>query len=94
MAQSVARGLISSRWPSSEEWSALRSEYEMERLMAGSQRPGLQGIEEPELLVGYVRDFVHCRRLETLLCWEDGAPADVAYAARAAGVIAAFTASV
>ena len=86
VAQSVARGLISSRWPSSEEWSALRSEYEMERLMAGSQRPGLQGIEEPELLVGYVRDFVHCRRLETLLCWEDGTPADVVYAAAMAGV--------
>ena len=86
VAQSVARGLISSRWPSSEEWSALRSEYEMERLMAGSQRPGLQGIEEPELLAGYVRDFVHCRRLETLLCWEDAALADVVYAAAMAGV--------
>jgi hypothetical protein len=85
-AQSVARGLISSRWPSNEEWAALRAEYEMERLMAGSQRPGLQGIEEPDLLVGYVRDFVHCRRLETLLCWQDGTPADVVYAAATAGV--------
>ena len=54
--------------------------------MAGSQRPGLQGIEEPELLVGYVRDFVHCRRLETLLCWEDATLADVVYAAAMAGV--------
>jgi hypothetical protein len=86
VAQSVARGLISSRWPSNEEWAALRTEYEMERLMAGSQRPGLQGIEEPDLLVGYVRDFVHCRRLETLLCWQDGTPADVVYAAATAGV--------
>jgi hypothetical protein len=85
VAQSVARGLISSRWPSSEEWSALRAEYEMERLMAGSQRPGLQGYEQPEQLVGYVQDFVHCRRLETLLCWEDGTPADVVYAAAMAG---------
>ncbi|MDT5047329.1 MAG: hypothetical protein QOG75_3203, partial [Mycobacterium sp.] len=72
VAQSVARGLISARWPSNEEWSALRTEYEMERLMAGSQRPGLQGYEQPEQLVGYVQDFVHCRRLETLLCWEHG----------------------
>jgi hypothetical protein len=86
VAQSVARGLISSRWPSNEEWSALRSEYEMERLMAGSQRPGLQGYEQPEQLVGYVQDFVHCRRLETLLCWENGTPADVVYAAAMAGV--------
>jgi hypothetical protein len=86
MAQSVARALISSRWPSSEEWSALQSEYEIERLMAGSQRPGLQGIEEPEMLVGYMQDFVRCRRLETLLCWEDGTPADVVYAAAMAGV--------
>ena len=54
--------------------------------MEGSQRPGLQGIEEPELLVGYVRDFVRCRRLEALLCWEDGGPADVVYAAAMAGV--------
>jgi hypothetical protein len=86
VAQSVARGLISARWPSNEEWSALRSEYEMERLMAGSQRPGLQGYEQPEQLTGYVQDFVHCRRLETLLCWEDGTPADVVYAAAMAGV--------
>jgi hypothetical protein len=86
VAQSVARGLISSRWPSSEEWAALRSEYEKERLMAGSQRPGLQGYEQPEQLVGYVQDFLHCRRLETLLCWEDGTRADIVYAAAMAGV--------
>jgi hypothetical protein len=86
VAESVARGLISSRWPSSEEWSALRAEYDMERLMAGSQRRGLQGVEEAELLIGYVRDFVRCRRLETLLCWEDGTPADVVYAAAMVGV--------
>lgn len=86
VAQSVARALISSRWPSSEEWSALRSEYEMDRLMAGSQRPGLTGMEEPAQLVAYVQEFVHCRRLETLLCWENGTPADVVYAAAMAGV--------
>ncbi len=86
VAQSVARTLISSRWPSAEEWSALRSEYEVERLMAGSQRPGLTGMEEPAQLVAYVQDFVHCRRLETLVCWENGTPADVVYAAAMAGV--------
>ncbi len=86
VAWSVARTLISSRWPSAEEWAALRSEYEMERLMAGSQRPGLTGMEEPAQLVAYVQDFVHCRRLETLVCWENGTPADVVYAAAMAGV--------
>ncbi len=86
VAQSVARALISSRWPSNDEWSALRSEYEMDRLMAGSQRPGLTGMEEPAQLVAYVHEFVHCRRLETLLCWESGTPADVVYAAAMAGV--------
>lgn len=86
VAQSVARALISSRWPSADEWAALRSEYDMERLMAGSQRPGLTGMEEPAQLVAYVRDFVRCRRLETLLCWEASSPADVVYAAAMAGV--------
>lgn len=86
LAQSVARTLVSSRWPSAEEWAALRSEYEMERLMAGSQRPGLTGMEEPAQLMAYVKDFVHCRRLETLLCWEANSPADVVYAAAMAGV--------
>jgi len=86
LAQSVARALISSRWPSADEWAALRSEYDMERLMAGSQRPGLTGMEEPAQLVAYVKDFVHCRRLETLLCWEANSPADVVYAAAMAGV--------
>lgn len=86
LAQSVARALISSRWPSADEWAALRSEYDMERLMAGSQRPGLTGVEEPAQLVAYVKDFVHCRRLETLLCWEANSPADVVYAAAMAGV--------
>ena len=87
-AQSVARALISARWPSAAEWDALRSEYESARLMAGSQRPGLMGIEEPSQLVTYQGDFVHCRRLETLLCWENGTPADIVYAAHTAGVAA------
>jgi hypothetical protein len=84
-AQSVARALISGRWPFEAEWAALRSEYDWARLMAGSQRPGLIGVEEPTQLLNYQTDFTMCRRLETLVCWDDTAPADIVYAARAAG---------
>jgi len=56
--------------------------------MAGSQRPGLIGVEEPMQLLNYQTDFNTCRRLETLVCWDDTTPADIVYAARAAGVIA------
>ena len=62
--------------------------------MAGSQHPGLLGFEEPAQLVAYQTDYALCRRIETLLCWDDGTPADVTYAARAAGVTAAFTVAV
>ena len=86
-AQSVARALISGRWPSDAEWSALRTEYDSARLMAGSQHPGLIGIEEGVQLLTYHGDFLLCRRIETLLCWNDAGPADVVYAARAAGVV-------
>ena len=93
-AQSVARALVAGRWPEEAEWNALRTEYDSVRLMAGSQHPGLLGFEEPAQLLTYQTDFALRRRIETLLCWDDRAPADVAYAARAAGVIAAFTAPV
>lgn len=86
VAQSVARALIAARWPSAGEWATLRAEYETDRLMAGSQRPGLMGVEEPRQLVAYQQDFAHCRRLETLLCWQEYGPADVVYAAIMAGV--------
>jgi hypothetical protein len=86
-AQSVARTLISGRWPSEAEWSALRSEYDWARLMAGSQRPGLIGVEEPTQLLNYQTDFTTCRRLETLVCWDDTTSGDIVYAARAAGVV-------
>jgi len=52
------------------------------------------GIEEPAQLVTYQGDFVHCRRLETLLCWESGNSADIVYAAPAAGVSAALATTV
>ena len=70
--------------------AALRSEYESARLMAGSQRPGLMSIEEPDAVVRYFVDYVHCRRLETLLAWENGTPADIVYAARAANLVVPF----
>jgi hypothetical protein len=93
-SQAVARTLISGRWPSEAEWSALRSEYDWARLMAGSQRPGLIGVEDPTQLLNYQTDFTMCRRLETLVCWEDTTPADIVYAARAAGVVLPLTTAV
>ncbi|WP_006246568.1 hypothetical protein [Mycolicibacterium tusciae] len=86
VAQSVARALIAARWPSTGEWATLRAEYETDRLMAGSQRPGLMGVEEPRQLVAYQQEFAHCRRLESLLCWQEHGPADIVYAAIMAGV--------
>lgn len=85
-AQAVAQQLISNQWPSVETWEALRDEYAMAVLMAGSQRPGFSGFEDPEQMQRYIGDFVGCRRVETLLCWETGVFADIVYAARAAGV--------
>lgn len=85
-AMSVARSIIAGQWPSEREWSDLTAQYEMDRLMAGSQRPGLMGVEEPHQLAAYRHDFEQCRRLETLLCWQSGDLADVVYAAIAAGV--------
>lgn len=92
--QSVARTLLSGRWPAEAEWAALRTEYDSVRLMAGSQHPGLLGFEEPAQLVTYQTDYALCRRIETLLCWDDGDPADIAYAARAVGVAVPFAAAV
>jgi hypothetical protein len=86
VAQSVGRAIIAGGWPTSEEWAALQAEYDSARLMAGSQRPGLVGIEEPLQRAAYQRDFTECRRTETLLCWEARNLADVVYAAKACGV--------
>jgi hypothetical protein len=89
VAATVGQALVvSGRWPSPTEWHAVRAEYEQARLLAGSQRPGVFGIEDPAQLVAYRADFVLCRRLETLLCWEDDTPADMVYPARMAGVVA------
>ena len=86
VAQSVARALIAARWPSTGEWASLRAEYETDRLMAGSQRPGLMGVEEPRQLVAYQQEFAHCRRLEAILCWQEHGPTDIVYAAITAGI--------
>lgn len=86
VAQAVAQSVISGRWPSTEEWTAVRHEYESAHLMAGSQRPGLNGIHESHQLLTYQQDFTACRRLETVVCWENDTPADVVYAAWCAGV--------
>jgi hypothetical protein len=88
IAQSVGRAVAARRWPPAEEWAVLRAEYESARLMAGSQRPGLMGIEEPLQRAAYHRDFVECRRAETLLGWENSDLADVVYAAILSGLVA------
>jgi hypothetical protein len=60
-------------------------------LMAACQRPGYDGIEYEGQHEIYRSDFIQCRRLETLLCWESDDPADIVYAARAAGVTGPLT---
>jgi hypothetical protein len=87
-AMSVARVIIAGQWPSEREWADLTAQYEADRLMAGAQRPGLMGVEEPHQLAAYQHDFAQCRRLETLLCWQNGDFADVVYAAITAGASA------
>lgn len=87
-AMSVARSIIAAQWPTEREWEDLSAQYEMDRLMAGSQRPGLMGVEEPHQLAAYQHDFAQCRRMETLLCWQNGDLADVVYAAITAGASA------
>lgn len=88
VAQSVARALVAQRWPKPEEWAALGAEYDTALLLMGAQRPGLNGVEDPDQLLTYRKLFVNCRRLETLVCWQrPGADlADVVYAAWVAGV--------
>lgn len=89
-AQAVARGIIAGRWPADGEWAALREEYCSAALMAGSQRPGITGVEDRDQLLTYQREFAVCRRLETVVCWEHDSPADVVYAAWQAGVRVPF----
>jgi hypothetical protein len=88
VAQSVAHALVAQRWPKAEEWAALGAEYDTALLLMGAQRPGLNGVEDPDQVITYARLFMNCRRLEALLCWHRfGANlANVVYAAWVAGV--------
>jgi hypothetical protein len=89
-AQAVARELVSGRPPSAQVWRVVRAEFNRLQVMAGSQRPGLVGIEDSAQMLRYHGEYLTCRRLETLLAWDTGEPADVVYAARAAGVTLPF----
>ena len=84
-AQAVARELVSGRWPAGELWAALHSEFNFAQMMAGAQRPGLIGVEDPrpdDAVSRGVSDVPEGRRH----CWRGacGKPADVVYA-RAGG---------
>lgn len=87
-AQSVAHALIAHRWPTGQEWAALGEEHEDALAMMACQRPGLNGLESPDQTISYTREFVRCRQLEALLCWErHGADLlNVVYAAWVAGI--------
>ena len=88
VAQSVADALAAQRWPKTEEWAALSAEYDTALILMGAQRPGLNGVEDPNQVFTYAKLFVNCRRLEALLCWRwFGADlSNVVYAAWVAGV--------
>lgn len=88
VAQSVARALVAGRWPSEQEWAVLGEEHEDALAMMACQRPGLDGLESPDQTVSYTREFVRCRQLEALFCWErhGGDLLNVVYAAWVAGV--------
>lgn len=88
VAQSVATALVAQRWPKAQEWAALGAEYEIAQALTGAQRPGLNGVENPDQVVSYCREFVRCRRMEALLSWEQfgGDLLNVVYAAWVAGI--------
>ncbi len=88
VAQSVAQALIAQRWPKPQEWALLAEEHEDALVMMGAQRPGLDGLENPDQTHSYTREFVRCRQLEALLCWErhGGDLLNVVYAAWVAGI--------
>jgi hypothetical protein len=83
VAQSVAQALVAQRSPKAAEWAALGAEYEIAQALTGAQRPGLNGVENPDQVVSYCREFIRCRRMEALLCWEQfgGDLLNVVYAA-------------
>jgi len=86
LSSTVGRLVVGRQWPTEAQWDALQAECTTDNLRAGSQRPGLLGVEDPHQLVTYREEFQRCRRVETLLCWREESPADVAYAAAMAGI--------
>lgn len=88
LAQSVANALVAERWPTAQEWALLGEEHEDALVQMACQRPGLNGVENPDQTVSYTREFVRCRQLEALLCWErhGGDLLNVVYAAWVAGI--------
>ncbi|WP_133058049.1 hypothetical protein [Mycolicibacterium vulneris] len=88
LAQSVANALVAERWPTAQEWALLGEEHEDALVQMACQRPGLNGVESPDQTVSYTREFVRCRQLEALLCWEQhgGDLLNVVYAAWVAGI--------
>ncbi|WP_139829814.1 hypothetical protein [Mycobacterium gastri] len=87
-AQPVAHALVAQCWPTVQEWAVLGEEHEDALAMMACQRPGLNGLENPDQTISYTREFVRCRQLEVLLCWErHGADLlNVVYAAWVAGI--------
>lgn len=95
-AQSVAHALVAQRWPTAQEWALLGEEHQDALVMMACQRPGLDGLENPDQTVSYTREFVKCRQLEALLCWErhGGDLLNVVYTAWVAGIRAPLKAPV
>lgn len=92
VAQAVGQALVAERWPSDQEWALLGEEHQDALVQMACQRPGLDGLENPDQTVSYTREFVRCRQLEALLCWERHAedPLNVVYAAWVAGIRASL----
>ncbi|WP_156670998.1 MULTISPECIES: hypothetical protein [unclassified Mycobacterium] len=88
VAQSVAQALIAQRWPKPQEWTLLAEEHADASVIMVAQRPGLDGLENPDQTLSYTRAFVRCRQLEALLCWERHGSdlLNVVYAAWVAGI--------
>lgn len=88
VAQAVGQALAAERWPSAQQWALLSEEHEDALVQMAAQRPGLDGLENPDQTISYTREFVRCRQLEALLCWEchGGDLLNVVYAAWVAGI--------
>lgn len=88
VAQSVGEALAADRGPSAAEWALLGEEHQDALVFMACQRPGLNGLENPDQTVSYRREFNKCRQLEALLCWErhGGDLLNVVYAAWVAGI--------